>query len=177
MLAKGDITVHACPLLLMAIALISTRDIGRDYNQRDLNISNCLSKILRSLFGRTNARLPLLMLWTAPPPGTRVSCAAEFGRDRCVADSGKPLVRKRSGNAGPKVLWKDRTKGNMVVPCWGSQSPPDGALLLARDGMTERCHDPTDEADRLPAGPELLELSGLLATSFVEAKLVLARIL
>jgi hypothetical protein len=28
MLAKGDITVHACPLLLMAIALISTRDIG-----------------------------------------------------------------------------------------------------------------------------------------------------
>jgi hypothetical protein len=38
MLAKGDITVHACRLLLMAIALINTRDIGRDYNQRDLTL-------------------------------------------------------------------------------------------------------------------------------------------
>src|ERR1700722_3787137 len=76
-----------------------------------------------------------------------------------------------------QVPWKDQTKRNMVVSSWGSLSPPDGDLLPARDGMTERCHDPTDETDRLPPGPELLELSSLLATSFVETELVLTRIL
>jgi hypothetical protein len=37
MLAKGDITVHACPLLFTAIAR-SVRVILADYNPRDLTL-------------------------------------------------------------------------------------------------------------------------------------------
>src|SRR3974390_258010 len=65
------------------------------------------------------------------------------------------LLVRYSGRFGPKEIWS----------------------FPAPDGTRERCHDPADETDRLPAGPELFELSSFLAASFVESKLVLARIL